>query len=69
MKSKISKSIQHCTRTFKCWLVEIRNLSRKIKKELPDLTLERAKMFYNGGYSPKMVVNEELRIPIGWEEI
>ena len=56
-----------CSRTFKAWLVELRSQARKINASLPDLDFERAKMFYNGGYSPKMVINEELRVPIGWD--
>ena len=59
-------SIPKCTRTFKCWLIELRKLGAD---KLPDLNFDRAKMFYNGGYSPKMVILEELRIPVGWESI
>jgi len=52
-----------CSRTFKAWLVELRKICRAQSLELPDVDLDRAKMFFNGGYSPKMVINEELRIP------
>jgi len=61
--NSIASSIR-CTRTFKCWLIELRQKA----KGLPvNMDLEQAKMYYNGGYSPKMVINEELRIPIGWD--
>jgi hypothetical protein len=60
---KLTNSIK-CSRTFKAWLVELRAQARKRKAELEDLDLNRAKMFYNGGYSPKMVIDEELRIPV-----
>ncbi len=53
-----------CSRTFKAWLIELRANCRRIGKEI-DLSLDRAKMFYNGGYSTKMVIHEELRVPIG----
>lgn len=56
-----------CSRTFKAWLIELRNKARERNVELPDMNLDRAKMFFNGGYSPKMVINEELRIPSGWD--
>ncbi len=57
-------SIPKCTRTFKAWLIELRQMTIKMQVELPDVDLNRAKMFFNGGYSPKMVINEELRLPV-----
>ena len=56
-----------CSRTFKSWLIELLLKVRERNVELTDIDLERAKMFFNGGYSPKMVINEELRVPIGWD--
>ncbi len=53
-----------CSRSFKAWLIELRSKCRKDGVELPDVNLDRAKMFYNGGYSPKMVISEELRLPV-----
>ena len=50
-------------RTFNSWLMELR-----LKKEQAhvqfELDIENAKMYYNGGYSPKMVVHEVLHVPV-----
>ena len=69
--TQISNQLPHsatssirCSRTFKSWLIELRTLSRKLQADLPDVNLERAKMFYFGGYSPKMIIGEELRLPL-----
>jgi len=68
-----------CSRTFKAWLIELRAKARIVKNDMEingnqkclekieslfNMSLDDAKMFYNGGYSPKMVILEELRIPI-----
>ncbi len=55
------KSQIKCSRTFKAWLIELRANARARKIELPDVDLSRAKMFFMGGYSPKMVIEEETR--------
>jgi len=55
-------------RTFKSWFYELKEVFRRFKAEI-ELEIEQAKMYYFGGYSPKMVVLEILRIPIGWDAI
>lgn len=49
--------------TFKSWWHELK-VQYRIK-----LDKTRAQMYYMGGYSPKMVRCEELRIPQGWESV
>ena len=59
----IAKSIPQCSRTFRCWLVEVRNLARKFG-EIPPHNLEQLKYYYDGGYSPKIAVGIELNIDL-----
>ena len=59
----IAKSIPQCSRTFRCWLVEVRMLARKFGYEgTPNLT--QLKYYYDGGYSPKVAVGIELNVDI-----
>lgn len=55
--------IPDATHSFKSWWHEL----RKVHKVRLDKI--RAQMYYMGGYSPKMVRCEELRIPQGWESV
>ena len=50
-------------RTFKSWLYEL------VKKFGVQYDKSSLKMYYNGGYSPKMAAAEILKIPIGWQEL
>lgn len=59
----IANSIPEPKRTFRAWLMEMKTIASGRMR----IGIERAKMFYNSGYSPKMVVFEELRIPVGCE--
>lgn len=68
-------------RTFKAWFYELRQLFSTFKSIFNYLDLktprelifeidrEEAEMYYNGGYSPKMVFYEINRIPVDIEII
>lgn len=49
-------------RTFNSWNYELIKQSEKVKLKA-EIDRQHAEMYYNGGYSPKMVINEINRIP------
>ena len=50
------------SRSFNAWRLELEKRKAAVKAQF-DLDVENARMFYNGGYSPKMVVHEILHVP------
>ena len=60
-KLKFQQSNIKCIRTFKSWYYEFLKKSERFEISLDK---EVAEMYYKGGYSPRMVIHEVLRIPV-----
>lgn len=51
-------------RTFRCWLIKLNFKMLFLNGVILDCGMAELEMYYNGGYSPKMVIHEVLRTPV-----